>query len=388
MAQDSFTETTTTGWFSRIGGAFKGIIFGVIAILASVVLLWFNEGRAVTTKKTLDEGAKDYVTVSSEKVDSANEGKLVYTTGSAATTDILRDNELNVSVAALKLRRVVEIYQWKEETESETKKKLGGSEETVTTYNYVKKWVDDPIDSSRFKKPSGHENPKPALEDVTKTAKPITVGAFTLSEGLAGSIGNFTPLVPEEGAVLPETLGGREVRAEGNGYYIGKDPANPEVGDMRVSHEVALPGEVSIISKQFGSSFEPYPAKAGGKIEMLEEGTRSAESMFASAQQSNKILTWILRGAGALIMFIGFSALFRPLSVIADVVPLIGSIVEVGTGFVALLLTVPLSLMVIAFAWVFYRPLIGIPLLLVAVAGIVFLIRKIMQAKKTRMATA
>jgi hypothetical protein len=52
------------------------------------------------------------------------------------------------------------------------------------------------------------------------------------------------------------------------------------------------------------------------------------------------------------------------------------------------LLTVPLSLMVIAFAWVFYRPLIGIPLLLVAVAGIVFLIRKIMQAKKTRMATA
>ncbi|MGJ8645189.1 MAG: TMEM43 family protein [Luteolibacter sp.] len=385
---DSFTETTTTGWFSRIGGAFKGMVFGVVAILASLVLLWVNEGRAVKTKKTLDEGAKDYVTVSSEKVDAANEGKLVYTTGSATTTDILRDDRLNVSAAALRLRRKVEFYQWEENKKSETKKKLGGSEEKVTTYTYDKAWVDAPIDSSRFDKPSGHENPKPALDDSTFTAKPITVGAFTLSEGLAGSIGNFTPLVPDEETAAPETIGGKEVRVEGNGFYVGKDSANPEVGDMRVSHEVALPGEVSIISKQFGSSFEPYSAKAGGKIEMLSEGTRSPESMFESAQKSNKILTWILRGVGALIMFVGFSALFRPLSVVADVVPFIGNIVEVGTGFVSLLLTIPISLVVIAFAWVFYRPLIGIPLLLVAVAAIVFLIRKIMQVRKAQTATA
>lgn len=385
---DSFTETTTTGWFSRIGGAIKGLFFGVVAILVSVVLLWINEGRAVETKKTLDEGAKDYVTVSSEKVDAANEGKLVYTTGHAATTDILEDKELNVKVAALKLRREVEIYQWEEDKKSETKKKLGGSEETVTTYSYVKKWVDDPIDSSRFKNPSGHENPKPALDDITLTGKPITVGAFTLSEGLAGKISNFTPFVPDGESAVPEMVGGKKVRAEGNGFYIGKDPEKPEVGDMRVSHVVALPGEVSIISKQFGSSFEPYLAKAGGKIEMLSEGIRSADSMFESAQQSNKILTWILRGVGALIMFIGFSALFRPLSVIADVVPFIGNIVEVGTGFVALLLTVPISLVVIAFAWVFYRPLIGIPLLLVAVGVIAFLIHKIMQVRKAQTATA
>ncbi|MEP2775903.1 MAG: TMEM43 family protein [Luteolibacter sp.] len=394
MAQDSFTETTTTGWFSRIAGAFKGIIFGLIAILVSVVLLWVNEGRAVKTKKTLEEGAKDFVTVSSEKVDAANEGKLVYTTGPAVTTATLRDDELNVSAEALRLKRVVEHYQWKEEKDSETKKKLGGSEETVTTYNYVRKWVDDPIDSSSFKKPSGHENPKAALDDITITASPITVGAFTLSSGLAGRIGNFTPLVVAEAAevaetaVETETIGGRKVRAEGTGYYIGKDPKKPEVGDMRVSHEVALPGEVSIISRQFGSSFEPYSAEAGGKIEMLSSGKVSAESMFESAQKSNKILTWILRGAGALIMFIGFSSLFRPLSVIADVVPFIGNIVEVGTGFVALLLTIPVSLTVIAFAWVFYRPLIGIPLLVVAVAGFVFLIRKIMQARKGQLTTA
>lgn len=110
--------------------------------------------------------------------------------------------------------------------------------------------------------------------------------------------------------------------------------------------------------------------------------------MFKSAQQSNKIVTCILRVVGGLIMFVGFSALFRPLSAVADVFPFIGNIVELGTGFVALLLTIPITLMVIALACVFYRPLIGIPLLLKAVAAIGLLIWKITQVRKVRILTA
>lgn len=52
---DSFTEVTSQSWFGRIGGAIKGILFGFILILAGIVLLFWNEGRAVTTHKTLVE---------------------------------------------------------------------------------------------------------------------------------------------------------------------------------------------------------------------------------------------------------------------------------------------------------------------------------------------
>ena len=364
------------------------MLFGLIAVCAAVVLLWVNEGRAVKTRKTLDEGAKDFVTVPFDKVDAANEGKLVYVTGMASTSEVLRDDVLNVSAPALKLRRVVEYYQWVEDKKSETKKSLGGGEETVVTYTYAKKWTGRPVDSSRFNRSAGHENPKVVLDDLTLTAEPIALGAFTLSDGLAGRISTYTPLVPEEGGEVPDAVAEKKVQAEGDGFYIGDDPKNPAVGDMRVSHEAALPGEVSVIAAQSGSSFEPYSAKAGGRIEMLSEGVRSAESMFEGAQKSNKVLTWVLRAVGAVIMFIGFSALFRPLSVIADVVPLVGSIVEIGTGFVAVLLTIPISLVVIAFAWIFYRPLIGIPLLVVAVAAVIFLIRKILEVRKTKAALA
>ena len=45
------------------------------------------------------------------------------------------------------------MYQWKEESHSESQDNLGGSETTTTTYPYDKIWSDSPIDSSYFKKP-------------------------------------------------------------------------------------------------------------------------------------------------------------------------------------------------------------------------------------------
>jgi len=74
--------------------------------------------------------------------------------------------------------------------------------------------------------------------------------------------------------------------------------------------------------------------------------------------------------------------LFKPLSVLADVVPLFGTIVGAGTGIIAFLITIVISFFVISVAWIFYRPLIGIPLILVAVAGLAFLIKTLMAQKK------
>ena len=53
-----------------------------------------------------------------------------------------------------------------------------------------------------------------------------------------------------------------------------------------------------------------------------------------------------------------------------------------------MLLSLPLSLLVISVAWIIYRPLIGIPLVIAAVAGFVFLIRTLMAQKKKRLSPA
>ena len=43
----AYTETTQTSWGSRLGGAFKGMVTGIVLILVGTGLLYWNEGRTV-----------------------------------------------------------------------------------------------------------------------------------------------------------------------------------------------------------------------------------------------------------------------------------------------------------------------------------------------------
>ena len=107
MSNDRFTEVTSNSWFSRIGGAIKGVIVGLVLFVVAFPLLFWNEGRAVTRYKTLKEGGGAVVSVSAESVDAAHAGKLVHVTGKAVTDATLRDPDFGVSAQALKLKRVV-----------------------------------------------------------------------------------------------------------------------------------------------------------------------------------------------------------------------------------------------------------------------------------------
>ena len=113
MANDSYTETTHQGWFSRIGNSIKGILVGIVLIVASIILLFWNEGRSVTEAKSLEEGIAAVVSVQSDAVNASNDGKLVHMIGEARTEETLTDEEFGTSAVALKLRRHVEMYQWK-----------------------------------------------------------------------------------------------------------------------------------------------------------------------------------------------------------------------------------------------------------------------------------
>ena len=366
-----YTEVTSESWFGRIGGALKGIVFGVLLIAIAFFVLFKNEGRAVKRYKTLKEGAGKVVSVGSEAVDPSNEGKLVHLTGRATTDEVLKDSAFGVSANAMRLKRDVEMFQWKETQKKKTKKKLGGGTETVTDYSYQKVWFGNSISSSDFKLAGEHTNPSSmpyAAKEVV--AANATVGGFSLTKSLVQKMSGFEVLVPES---VPVSLGDKAT-LHGDSLYIGKDPAAPQVGDVRIRFNLVKPGDVSIVATQIGDTFEAFRSKKGGTILMLRTGAHSAEAMFQQAQDSNKMWTWILRAVGFVLMFFGFSLVFKPLSVVADVVPFIGSIVAAGTGLIAFVLAAVLSIITIAVAWVVYRPVLGIALLIVA-AALVFVLK-------------
>jgi hypothetical protein len=376
---DRYTEISSQSWGGRIGGAFKGILFGLILFIAAFPLLFWNEGRAVERFKTLEEGQGAVISLSSSEIDASAEGELVHTNGRAEPHSELRDPTFDVATTAIKLKRKVEMYQWRETSQSEEQKKLGGGSETVTTYSYDKGWSESHNSSTNFRHPEGHENPPMPYRSETQIAKDATLGAYRLPPFAAAELNDYRPLPVSDTAQLPSKLQ-KEALIHGGGFYIGQDPANPQVGDMRITFLEVGPSDISLVAKQSGDSFVPYQAQAGGTIALAEPGLKGAEAMFQQAHQSNTIMTWLLRGAGLLVMTIGINLMVRPLSVLADVVPALGSIVAAGTGIIAFLLALFFSFITIAIAWIFYRPLVGIGLLAVAGAA-VYLTRARVAAK-------
>ncbi|TWT91769.1 TMEM43 family protein [Stieleria varia] len=438
-------------WFSRIGGAFKGILVGGILCVIGVPVLFWNEGRAVRTAKGLKEGAKVVQNIEPDTIDSAMEGKFVHVSGMTQTDDMLRDDQFGIEYNGIRLVRHVETYQWKEREERERKKKLGGGTKTITTYTYSKVWEPGLIDSSKFDEASTHQNPTSVpFSARSEQAKQVHLGAFRLPESLISQINKPEPVqftidqLPTEtrsmvslgqrdgatmaywskkrssdASVTPTSEPGNNTAAESSDQpepiqkidleQVGTEqpvesetevlseetPApqtlaatdissDPQIGDTRVWFTATPASEISLLSSQRGESFQPYVTQTGTELHRLEMGSVNAEEMIQHAEHENMILTWILRGVGTVVLFVGFSLLMRPLVVLADVVPMFGSLVGFGTGLIAGLAAFAVSLTTIGIAWVFYRPLLGATLLAIAAACIFLIIRRGRNASRDR----
>jgi hypothetical protein len=378
-----------------------------------------------------------------DTVDSANNGQLVHATGVAVTEDILADPIFGISINALRLERAVEYYQWVEDSKSETRDKLGGGTETVTTYTYRQDWGRNPVDSSRFNSPEArteHKNTTLAnFEKFEVQAVNVTFGAYKLPKFLIDSISGSESLTVElsedvieklnlqiiPSDLLTAALPGHEVlippsseapaqglfafdeeeseqpvvpvmptptvappslpqwvHVSGGTVYLGQSPAQPSIGDVRVTFQRTKPDNVvSLIAKLNGDTFEPFIAQNGRTVSMLSMGTHSAENMFASAHASNTMMTWMLRFVGIALVCFSLKKMVAPMAVFASVVPFLGKLVGVGIGFVCILFGMAWSLLVIALAWLFYRPLIAILILAVAGGLVALLFTKLRSGK-------
>jgi len=371
------TEVTSQSVFGRIGKSFVGVLVGLVLIIGSVVLLFWNEGRAVATAKSLLEGAAAVIDVPSDNINPANDSKLVHVTGDTAAADSLEDPLFNISEAALRLRRNIQVFEWKEKKESKKRDKIGGGSETTTTYSYEKTWSPDLTKSSGFKSPEDHRNPaKLEIPKKEFVANDATLGQFKLTIGIIAKIpGDEALAMTDEKLSNVSSNFKSKLKVEGDEFYLGADPANPEIGDEKISFTVLRPGTVSIVAAQTKHSFAPYTTQNGREIELVETGSVPAPQMFAHAQAANRTLTWILRAVGFGAMFFGGLLLLGPISALAHILPFLGSLVEIGSAVVAFFISAILSMLVIATAWIVYRPILGVALIVAAIGCIVLLKR-------------
>ena len=434
----AFTETSTTGYGTRVGRSFKSIGSGFVIFCLATALLWWNEGRAVKTEKMLDEAGNAYVEMENpNKKDASLEGELICGTAMATTEDSLTDVQFGIGAKAIALRRTVEYYQWVEHAESKSEDKLGGKQVTTTTYTYSKQWVSSPVQSSQFKDPA-YQNKNMVLttvEDAEQYAENVSFGAYKLSESLIHSISSREgldlaisedllsqfdkstqaayerfygvqksiqqqptqqpapqPAIPDSvrallsdsaKAVLDslqavndsivKSMANAEnkkdlqyVHQASNVLYFGRVPGSPEVGDVRVTFEIVVPAKVTVMAVVDGDTFKPYKAKNGKRFQTLVMGKKSGDEIIDAEKEANNMILWALRILGIMLVIAGLKGIFGFLETILKVVPFIANIFGWGVGVVCTVIGVVWSLIVIALAWLFYRPLLGIGLLVLA----------------------
>lgn len=269
-------EKTSTSWFSRLGGALTGAVFGLALLIVAIVALFWNEGRSIATYKSLNEGLSIVVTADPTQIDPALDGKLVHIESDVTPAADVVDADTGIAASgAIGISRNVDIYQWVESQNSTTEKKLGGGEETVTTYRYSKEWSGSAQDSSAFKEPQGHENPDfwlPSLETLVDTAR---LGAFSVAGLQIASVGmrEALPINDETAAKASAALGyPGEGRSVMKALYFGADENSPQIGDTKVSFEKIVLPEVSIVAMQNGDSLTDYTTENGYTLFLLAAG--------------------------------------------------------------------------------------------------------------------
>ena len=358
----------------KIGDSFKGIIGGFVCILIGIVLLWWNEGNNVKNLKTTAELEKLYKDVKSDSIDSSNEGTLVAVSGKLFNDEELTDTDFNITIKTPIMYRKVEVYQWVEKEDTT---------DDVTTYSYDKEWSETLIDSSDFHK-SGYDNPTTKLyESETYTSSDVKVGVFSLTSKQVSMLNTDSVYTDYDKDAMEDM----KLNVLDNYITNSNDLKKPKIGDVRISIRYNTSTEVSVLAVQTGDTFAPFTSSAGKTINRVRDGIHTGKEMIEEVKTENKIIKWVLRLFGTLFVVIGFASILKPISTIASFVPILGSIVGAAVGLVSFALGLSLSLIVIAVAWIRFRPILGISLLAIALVLIVFLIIRGKKSKKTEVTT-
>jgi hypothetical protein len=205
------------------------VVFGasVIALLVAIVYWRMADWRGNAPRL-----------VSAERIDPANEGRMLRLHGKLRYLQPPRDPQLGIDAEAVLLLRRVEMYQWTEHC-------------SASACTYATGWSTQPIDSSRFRTPAGHENPPFPFGSTRFSAAGIQLGVFAVDAELIATQVEALDY-PVRDHALPANLAA-SFREIGGVLYAGADPERPRVGALRVSYRIVPAGEVSLVGVQRGA---------------------------------------------------------------------------------------------------------------------------------------
>ncbi|KAH0945621.1 hypothetical protein HN011_000728 [Eciton burchellii] len=354
--QMTISEQFKQSWFTAI--------IGSIMFATGMCLLFWNEGRAVKIAHSLDEALRNVVVLpNSMMLLPEYEGRLVHLSGPLVVSEPLTEPDYGVVMSSIKLKRRVQMYQWVEIEEDQS----FNGRENEKHYYYTTEWKDKLVDSDHFYIRTGHHNPKEMpIKSQVQIADEVKIGAFIFSTELKKKFNNFVEITSDE---RPER---KDIKMHSGLYYHSIDLWNPQVGDLRLQFSYAgKSGDVySVIGLLEKDTIKPYYTSHNEEILLQRRHKISVDQMFHLEHVHNYWRTWTIRGLGWLVLFVAATCLTNILKTVILNSTFLCGIIAVESLTISVSMSI--SLLVIGFAWVWYRPVIGLALALTAVLPFIY----------------
>lgn len=356
MPEETYKTVTKKSYGQRLGSSFQAILIGLLLFISSFGVLFWNEGRTDLSK--VAEGATP-ISAEDQNINPNIQGTLVAAQGVLKTPEKLADTPYVKAGDYMQLTRNVEMYAWVENSSTESKTNLGGSETTETTYSYDKKWVSSVADTGNFHVSEGHENPQKQIESNTTKVTTGTLGLYQLEMGtlsLPGSraliLNNTNTTLPENASLVSEgkyifipTEKTTEPELDAFGFPLEEQKSTfsaPAVGDIRISYSyVPSDQQVTVLGKLNGERISPFYTNKGDNLYRAFIG--SPDSAVQTLSNEHTFSTWMWRIIGFLMMYAGLNSMIGFVSVLLDVLPFLGSVsrglLKLATGVIAFVLS-------------------------------------------------
>ena len=336
----------------------SALVLGTGLILGAMAGLFYNEWRSASRLATLHEAERSVVAIAPSHVDPGLEGGLVHLTGEVVIQGRAEDPLLGIAADVPRLDRRVEMYQWREISE-------GSGDDR--RYRHERVWAEGRIASERFHERVGHTNP-PAPPMASERFRPssVEIGRYALAAEIIDLPSADRPI--DVGG--PRNIEGVLLSPHGDVLHSG-DPGRPQIGDIRVTMRAVEPGVVSVMGKLVGGTLGLWRASNDGELAFFEHGEVEPAAMIEAARDDNSRRTWMFRLGLPVVIFMGMTIIIKRL---ARMVPIIGALAAKLLMPVALVLTIAVSLLIIAVGWLAFRPLLSLSLLAVG-AVVLFLLR-------------
>jgi hypothetical protein len=204
------------------------------------------------------------------------------------------------------------------------------------------------------------------VPSTTLVVSSAHVGAYTINPA------NITLPSPRDINLNNEIVTTSENRKLAGNYIMqGRGSFDsPQLGDIRISYTGVSANTPAIaFGKQNGTALVPYMTAQNDQLYRVFVNTDRAGAIQEMGTEY-EVIGWILRLVGFLLMWIGLSLCFAPITAFLDVLPFLGSAGRFMIGLVALPVALALSVITIVISVLAHNLLALIVVLGLLVGGV------------------